>query len=91
MPEMDIVDFEFPADQIGRILLTTVESNGQRISAYSLSDGTLRFLAVLAAFLGPERARLYFFEELENYESGWFEDVVSLLDDETAVAVEVVT
>lgn len=66
LPEMDIVDFAFPADQIGRILLTAVERGGQRISAYSLSDGTLRFLAMLAAFLGPERAKLYFFEELEN-------------------------
>lgn len=66
LPEMDIINFEFPTDQIGRILLTTVESNGQRISAYSLSDGTLRFLAMLAAFLGPDRARFYFFEELEN-------------------------
>jgi len=63
---MDVVDFEFPSDQIGRILLTVVERNGQRISAYSMSDGTLRFLAILAAFLGPERAKFYFLEELEN-------------------------
>ena len=33
---------------------------------YSASDGTLRFLAMVAAFLGPEPARLYFFEELET-------------------------
>ena len=63
---MDAVDFEFPSDQIGRILVTVVERNGQRISAYSMSDGTLRFLAILAAFLGPERAKFYFLEELEN-------------------------
>ena len=36
------------------------------VTAYSASDGTLRFLAVLAALLGPEPAQLYFFEELEN-------------------------
>lgn len=63
---MEVVDFEFPADQIGRILVTLVEKNGQKISAYSASDGTLRLLAILAAFLGPESAKLYFFEELEN-------------------------
>jgi predicted ATPase len=63
---MEAVDFEFPADQIGRVLLTLVERNGQKISAYSASDGTLRLLAMLAALLDPEPAQLYFFEELEN-------------------------
>ncbi|KYC38198.1 hypothetical protein WA1_38300 [Scytonema hofmannii PCC 7110] len=32
----------------------------------STSDGTLRFLATIAALLGPEPASFYFFEELEN-------------------------
>jgi predicted ATPase len=63
---MDVSDFKFPLDQTGRILLSLVEKKGQRISAYSASDGTLRFLAMIAAFLGPEPARFYFFEELEN-------------------------
>ncbi len=63
---MDVVDFSFPADQTGRVLVILHEQNGNRISAYSASDGTLRFLAVLAALLGPEPANLYFFEELEN-------------------------
>jgi hypothetical protein len=63
---MDANDFDFPPDQIGRILLTLIEKNGQRVSAYSASDGTLRFLALLAAILGPEPARFYFIEELEN-------------------------
>lgn len=63
---MDAVDFEFPPDQTGRILVALVEGNGQKISAYSASDGTLRFLAMIAALLGPEPARFYFFEELEN-------------------------
>lgn len=62
----EIVNLEFPTDQIGRVLVTMVESSGQKISAYSLSDGTLRFLAMLAAFFGPERAKFYFFEELET-------------------------
>ena len=34
--------------------------------SYSASDGTLRFLAILAALLGTDPARLYFFEEIDN-------------------------
>jgi predicted ATPase len=63
---MDAADFEFRADQTGRILVTLVEKNGQKISAYSASDGTLRFLAMIAVLLGPEPFRFYFFEELDN-------------------------
>ncbi|MBI3795504.1 MAG: AAA family ATPase [Deltaproteobacteria bacterium] len=63
---MDAKDFEFPADPAGKILVTLVEGNSQKTSAYSASDGTLRFLAMIAALLGPEPARFYFFEELEN-------------------------
>lgn len=63
---MDAIDFEFPADHAGRVLLTLVERSGQRISAYSASDGTLRFLAMIAALLGPDASRFYFFEELDN-------------------------
>src|SRR6185312_8624079 len=43
-----------------------VEKNGQRTTLASASDGTLRFLAFLAALLGPHRSSFYFFEELEN-------------------------
>ncbi len=63
---MDVIDFKFPSDQAGRVLVTLVEPNGREVSAYSASDGTLRFLAILAALLGPEPASLYFFEEVEN-------------------------
>lgn len=63
---LDVVDFEFVPDQIGRILVTLVEQGGRRVSAYSASDGTLRFLAIIAALLGPHPASFYFFEELEN-------------------------
>ena len=51
---MDARDFEFPADFTGKILLRLVEENGQKISAYSASDGTLRFLAAIAILLEPE-------------------------------------
>jgi predicted ATPase len=62
----DVVDFDFPADQTGRILMTLVESNGQRTSAYSASDGTLRFLAIMAALMAPDASQFYFFEEIDN-------------------------
>ena len=77
---MDAVDFEFISDQTGKILVNLIEANGQKISAYSASDGTLRFLGLLAAIFGPEvhlhhltlitypnpYAKFLFIEELEN-------------------------
>ena len=63
---MDAVDVAFPTDQIGRILVNLVEADGTHVSAYSASDGTLRFLGILAALLGPEPARCSFFEEFDN-------------------------
>ncbi|MUG98778.1 hypothetical protein F7734_43405 [Scytonema sp. UIC 10036] len=57
---MDAKDFEFPVDLTGKILLTLVEESGQKTSAYSASHGTLRFLATIAALLGPEPASFYF-------------------------------
>ena len=64
---MDVKDFEFPVDPTtGRIGLAIRETNNRAVSAYSASDGTLRFLAMMAALLGPNPARLYFFEEIEN-------------------------
>ncbi len=63
---MDVQNLAFETDPTGRVLLMLVEASGQRISAYSASDGTLRFLALLAALLGPQPARFHFFEELET-------------------------
>ncbi len=64
---MDVEDFEFPSDPItGLIQLVIRETDEKRVSAYSASDGTLRFLAMLAALLGTNPARLYFFEEIDN-------------------------
>ncbi|MEO5337808.1 MAG: AAA family ATPase [Magnetospirillum sp. WYHS-4] len=63
---MDAADFEFPADPTGRIMLMLVERSGRKITAYSASDGTLRFLAIIAALLGPHPASFYFFEEIDN-------------------------
>lgn len=63
---MDARDFKFVSDLTGKILLVLVEENGQETSAHSASDGTLRFLAMIAALLGPKPARFYFFEELDT-------------------------
>lgn len=63
---MDAKDFDFPEDFTGKILLRIEEASGQKTTAYSASDGTLRFLGLLAALLGNQRSRFYFFEEPEN-------------------------
>lgn len=63
---MDVVDFEFVPDAAGRILVYLVEQGQRKTSANSASDGTLRFLGMLAALLGPKPARFYFLEELDN-------------------------
>ena len=64
---MDVRDFEFPTDPTsGRVQLVFREANNRQVSAYGASDGTLRFLAMLAALLGTNPAGLYFFEEIDN-------------------------
>ena len=71
---MDVEKFDFPRDRItGLIQLVIGETNERKVSAYSASDGTLRFLAMLAALLGKHRTtldknvtRLYVFEKIDN-------------------------
>lgn len=63
---MDAVDFAFHDDLQGRVLAYLVEQGGLETSAVSASDGTLRFLALVAALLSPDSGRLYFFEEFDN-------------------------
>ena len=63
---MDVSDFRFPRDPSGRVYIQIVERNGREVSAYSASDGTLRFLGMLAALLDPYPAGFYFFEEIDN-------------------------
>ena len=63
---MDVADFEFLRDPSGRVHLTLCEKNGRKVSAYSASDGTLRFLAMLAVLLGENPKGLYFFEEIDT-------------------------
>ena len=64
---MDVSSFEFPIDHYDdRIRLFIQEKNGRKVSAHSASDGTLRFLTLLAAMFGTDPARLYFFEEMDT-------------------------
>ena len=63
---MDVTGFKFPRDPSGRVHLVICEKDGREVSAYSASDGTLRFLAILAALLGDNAPDLYFFEEIDT-------------------------
>ena len=63
---MDVRDLRFPRDPSGRVHLQILEDNERTVSAYSASDGTLRFLALLALLLGDTSRGLYFFEEIDT-------------------------
>ena len=63
---MDAVDLEFPLDPSGRVHLMLKEKDGRTVSAFSASDGTLRFLALLAAMFSEESKGLYFFEDIDS-------------------------
>ncbi len=63
---MDIRDFAFPRDPSGKIHLQVIEKSGRRVSANSVSDGTLRFVAMLAALFGDDQECMYFFEEIDT-------------------------
>jgi predicted ATPase len=63
---MDASELDFQEYPDGKIIVELIEEDGQRTTAASASDGTLRFLGILAALLGPNPARFYFLEELEN-------------------------
>ena len=60
-------DLEFRAGPFGdKMELGIREANGLTVSADGASGGTLRLLGLLAALLGANPAKLYFFEEIEN-------------------------
>ena len=63
---MDVQDFKFPRAPNGRIHLHLVERNGREISADSASDGTLRFLGMLALLLNDRAEGAYFFEDIDT-------------------------
>ena len=90
---MDVNDLGFPLDQSGRVHLEIKEVNGAKISAYSVSDGTLRFLAILAALLGQDPARFYIFEEIDSgIHPARLQQLTGLIEQQTAKSkMQVVT
>jgi hypothetical protein len=88
---MDVADFAFEEDPAGRVYLFTTQQDGTRVSADSMSDGTLRFLGLLAALLQPQPPPLLFVEEIENgIHPSRLALVVQLLSQATAKGVQVV-
>ncbi len=63
---MEVTGFEFPRDPSGRIHLQIVEHNGRKVSVSSVSDGTLRFLAMLSLLLNDDAGGIYFFEDIDS-------------------------
>ncbi len=63
---LDVTDLEFVSDPQGKIIVSLVEEDGRKTLAYSASDGTLRFLGLIAALFSSNPGQLYFLEELEN-------------------------
>jgi predicted ATPase len=62
-----VVDIQFSeAKEVGDVLAVLVEEGGTRITARSLSDGTLRFLALLTAVLSAEPGTVVLLEEIED-------------------------
>lgn len=63
---MDVARIGFEEYPDGKILAQLVESGGRKIPLSSASDGTLRFLGILASVLSPEAPSLLCFEEIET-------------------------
>lgn len=63
---MDAVDIDFHGDLNNRVLAVLVESDGQRTPLSSASDGTVRFLTMVALLFMTEPPSLLFLEEIEN-------------------------
>jgi len=62
----EIADFDFIETKLGDVLLAVKEPNGVIISARSMSDGTLRFLAIIAALLTAKEGTTFIIEEIDN-------------------------
>ncbi len=62
----EIIDFDFIETQLGDVLLAVKEPNGVTISARSMSDGTLRFLATVVALLHAREDSLFVLEDIDS-------------------------
>lgn len=63
---MDVTDIILKPDLRGELVLFLKEADGTETVADNASDGTLRFLAYLAAMLAPKPPKLLFIEEIET-------------------------
>ena len=94
LTSMDLQDFEFVKDPItGLVRLSIREAKGRTISAHSASDGTLRFLAILAALLDQTPAGICVFEHVDNcIHPSRVPLLVDLIEQRTRIgAIQVVT
>ena len=66
LTSMDVVDFAFLQDETGKLLLQLVERNRRKTSAYSASEGMLRFLGILVAVLGAGSGQTFFLEDIDS-------------------------
>lgn len=64
-PKVTDVDF-VEVEELGDVILELVEEGGMRISARSLSDGTLRFLGLLIALMTSKPGETLLIEEPET-------------------------
>jgi predicted ATPase len=62
-PEVADIDF-IEVEELGDVMAVLIERDGRRISARSMSDGTLRFLGILTALYTAEPDSILCFEEL---------------------------
>jgi predicted ATPase len=64
----EIADIDFIRTEVGDLMVRLIEGDGQRrqISARSISDGTLRFMGLLAALFSANEGTLFLLEEIEN-------------------------
>lgn len=64
-PEIEDLDF-VEVEELGDVMAIFIESGGRRVSARSISDGTLRFLGILLALRTAEPGSLVLIEEIED-------------------------
>ncbi len=62
----ELVDIDFSTTDQGDVMLRLIEKDGSRVSARSLSDGTLRFLGELVALRTAPEGSIILMEELGN-------------------------
>lgn len=65
-PEVTGIDFD--KTETDKVMVRLIEGDGEKkpISAESLSDGTLRFMGILAAMFSAPEGSLFLMEEIEN-------------------------